>query len=126
MMPALPAGGALVGLAGGELEGMMGEPTLIRADGNAQYWRYSLGGCQLDLFLYADGGRPRVAYLDVRPSRGIARDAASELRRAGRRLRGAGPLRRRRAAGSASRSESASVRPCRIASPPAPATLRPA
>lgn len=89
----LPADGALVGLAGGEVEGMMGEPILIRADGPAQYWRYSLGGCQLDLFLYADAaaGRPRVAYLDVRPSRGVdlrTRDACAEL---GRRLRAEPP-----------------------------------
>ena len=59
-VPALPSGVALLGLAGGEVEGVMGEPTLIRADGPAQYWRYGLGGCQLDLFLYADraAGRP--------------------------------------------------------------------
>src|SRR4051794_27074285 len=89
MVPTLPAGGALVGLAGGDVEGMMGEPTLIRADGSAQYWRYGLGGCQIDLFLNADAAasRPRVAYLDVRPSRGVdrsTRDACAEL---GRRLR---------------------------------------
>ena len=53
--PALGRGAT--GLAGGEVEGVMGEPTLIRADGHAQYWRYGLGGCQLDLFLYADQPR---------------------------------------------------------------------
>jgi hypothetical protein len=87
IMPALPAGGALVGLAGVDLEGMMGEPSLIRADGNAQYWRYSLSGCQLDLFLYADGGRPRVTYVDVRSSRGVDRRTRDDCAELGRRLR---------------------------------------
>jgi hypothetical protein len=67
-----PWGGVqLVGLGGGELEGLLGQPALVRSEQDAQYWRYNLGGCQLDLFLYADprGGPPRVAYLDVRPSR---------------------------------------------------------
>ena len=87
--PALPAGVALVGLAGGEVEGVMGEPSLIRADGSAQYWRYGLGGCQLDLFLYADAAaaRPRVAWLDVRPSRGSDRATGAACTELARRLR---------------------------------------
>ena len=88
-VPALPSGVALLGLAGGEVEGVMGEPTLIRADGPAQYWRYGLGGCQLDLFLYADpaAGRPRVAYLDVRPSRGTDGTTRAGCAELARRLR---------------------------------------
>ena len=87
--PALPVGVALVGLASGEVEGVMGEPTLIRADGTAQYWRYGLGGCQLDLFLYADAaaGRPRVAWLDVRPSRGSDSATSAVSAAQARRLR---------------------------------------
>ncbi|HEX6014043.1 MAG TPA: hypothetical protein VFY87_20060 [Geminicoccaceae bacterium] len=68
----LPRSGVhLAGLGGGELEGLLGPPTLVRSEQDAQYWRYSLGSCQLDLFLYADpgGGPSRVAYFDVRPSR---------------------------------------------------------
>jgi hypothetical protein len=68
----LPPGLAQIGLDSGDVQGAMGVPTLVHADGAAQYWRYGLGGCQLDLFLYADPGTsPRVAYLDVRPSRGV-------------------------------------------------------
>lgn len=87
--PALPVGVALVGLAGGEVEGVMGEPSLIRADGTAQYWRYGLGGCQLDLFLYADAAanRPRVAWLDVRPSRGSGSATSAACAELARRLR---------------------------------------
>ena len=42
----------------------------MRSERQAQYWRYSLGECQLDLFLYAEpvGALSRVIYLDVRPS----------------------------------------------------------
>ena len=69
-LPALPSGARLIGLDGGALEGLLGRPTLVRSERQAQYWRYSLGECQLDLFLYAEpaGGLSRVIYLDVRPS----------------------------------------------------------
>ena len=69
----LPPNLTLIGLGSGDVQGAMGVPTLVRADGAAQYWRYGLGGCQLDLFLYTDPGtsQPRVAYLDVRPSHGV-------------------------------------------------------
>lgn len=68
--PDLPSGVRLIGLGGGELEGLLGHPTLIRSEQRAQYWRYSLGECQLDLFLYAEpaSALSRVVYLDVRPS----------------------------------------------------------
>ena len=67
---ALPAGVTLIGLDGGDLEGLLGRPALVRSERQAQYWRYSLGACQLDLFLYAaSAGAPsRVVYLDVRPT----------------------------------------------------------
>ena len=50
----------------------MGQPALIRQEGGAQYWRYRLAGCQLDLFLYAGptDGSARVAYLDARAALG--------------------------------------------------------
>ncbi len=69
-LPALPSGARLIGLDGGALEGLLGRPTLVRSERQAQYWRYSLGECQLDLFLYAEpaGAQSRVIYLDVRPS----------------------------------------------------------
>ena len=71
--------------AAATLEGLIGQPALVRSEQQAQYWRYSLGGCQLDLFLYADRepGRRAVAYLDVRPSAATPRRHARRLRRAG-------------------------------------------
>lgn len=68
----LPTGATLIGLGGGDLKGIMGQPALIREEGAAQYWRYGLASCQLDLFLYADPetASARVAYLDVRPALG--------------------------------------------------------
>ena len=70
----LPAGATLIGLRGGDLRGVMGQPALIRDEGVAQYWRYGVAGCQLDLFLYADptSGSARVTYLDVRPAVGVS------------------------------------------------------
>ena len=66
----LPGAIRLVGLDGSELEGLLGQPSLVRSEQSAQYRRYSLGSCQLDLFLYAerDAGPARVVYLDVRPT----------------------------------------------------------
>ena len=66
----LPDGATLIGLRSGDLEGVMGQPALVRQEGAAQYWRYGLAGCQLDLFLYADPrtGAAHVTYLDVRPA----------------------------------------------------------
>ena len=47
----LPAGATLIGLRGGDLRGVMGQPALIRHEGVAQYCRYGVAGCQLDMFL---------------------------------------------------------------------------
>jgi hypothetical protein len=92
----LPADTALIGLRGGDLEGVMGRPALVRREGAAQYWRYGLAGCQLDLFLYADpeSGSARVAYLDARPALGAPPANAQACAHLARRLRaGAGPSR---------------------------------
>ena len=62
----LPAGATLIGLGGGDLQGVMGQPALIRHEGAAQYWRYGLAGCQLDLFLYADPRPGRAGGLSGR------------------------------------------------------------
>lgn len=77
--PEAPAGGSpepdlgrmqLVGLGSTDLEGLLGRPALLRSERQAQYWRYTLGSCQLDLFLYAerDAGPARVVYVDSRPA----------------------------------------------------------
>jgi hypothetical protein len=69
-LPHLPSGVRLIGLGKSDLEGLLGRPSLVRSEQQAQYWRYSLGPCQLDLFLYAEptGAPARVVYLDARPS----------------------------------------------------------
>jgi hypothetical protein len=82
----LPAGATLIGLGGGDVEGVMGQPVLIRQEAGAQYWRYRLAGCQLDLFLYGDptDGSVRVAYLDARAAVGAppeSKQACADLAR---------------------------------------------
>jgi hypothetical protein len=91
-----PPGVRLVGLDGGGLTRVLGQPAFVRDERQAQFWRYDLGSCQLDLFLYqegaAPGAPPRVLYLDAHPS-GLtaatphAEEACSALVA---RLRGAG------------------------------------
>jgi hypothetical protein len=89
-VPKLPAGVQLVGLGSVDLESLLGRPTLVRSEQQAQYWRYNLGGCQLDLFLYADpgSGLTRVVYLDVRPSGHATLAQAGACEDVGSRLRG--------------------------------------
>jgi hypothetical protein len=88
----VPAGTTLIGLGGGDLRGMMGEPALVRREDGAQYWRYRLGGCQLDLFLFADptNGGARVRHLDARPALGARPPQAEECAALARRLRAGG------------------------------------
>lgn len=85
----LPAGVTLIGMGGGDLEGMMGEPALIRAEGAAEYRRYGLAGCQVDLFLVAPRAEeaPRVVHVDVRPAAGTPPAVAADCRRLGAGLR---------------------------------------
>jgi hypothetical protein len=89
-VPELPGGVQLVGLHSGDLETLLGRPTLVRSEQQAQYWRYNLGGCQLDLFLYTDAkaGLARVVYLDVRPSGYASLASVDACAEVARRLRG--------------------------------------
>lgn len=67
--PAWPADVRLVGMDSREVEGLLGAPVMLRREQPAQYWRYSHGGCAIDMFLYADAatGALRVAHVAVRP-----------------------------------------------------------
>jgi hypothetical protein len=69
-MPDLPPEVRLLGMEQERLQDLFGEPTVQRDEQQAQYWRYSLGRCQLDVFLYPDPatGQQEVAYFDVRPT----------------------------------------------------------
>lgn len=59
------AAGDLAGLTGGELRAVMGEPDLVRDEGEAQAWLYRGPACLLDVFLEG-GGEPRVVLATAR------------------------------------------------------------
>ena len=69
-MPDLPPEVRLLGMEQDRVHDIFGQPAVQRNEQQAQYWRYSLGSCQLDVFLYPDPrtGRREVAYYDVRPT----------------------------------------------------------
>ena len=69
-LPELPPEVALLGMGQGKVQSLFGQPAVQRNEQHAEYWRYSLGRCQLDLFLYPDPrtGQHQVAYFEVRPT----------------------------------------------------------
>jgi hypothetical protein len=69
-VPELPPEVALVGMGEGKVQSLFGQPSVQRSEQQAEYWRYSLGRCQLDLFLYPDPrtGQHQVTYFEVRPT----------------------------------------------------------
>lgn len=58
----------------------LGEPMLRRAEGPAQVWLYSGGGCQLDIVFYTGEAGPRVAHIQARAGGITQRSEASCLR----------------------------------------------
>jgi hypothetical protein len=54
----------LMGLDRDELNERLGEPSLIRRDGDAEVWQYRGDRCVLDLFLY--GAAKEVEHIDLR------------------------------------------------------------
>ena len=63
----------LMGLDRDELNEKLGEPSLIRRDGDAEVWQYRGENCVLDLFLY--GPVKKVELVDLR-NRGEGDDKA--------------------------------------------------
>lgn len=59
------AAGDLAGLTDGELRTVMGEPDLVRAEGEVQAWLYRGPACLLDVFLEG-GAEPRVVLASAR------------------------------------------------------------
>jgi hypothetical protein len=57
--------GDLAGLTGGELRAVMGEPDLVRAEGEVQAWLYRGPACLLDVFLEGET-EPRVVLATAR------------------------------------------------------------
>lgn len=55
----------LAGLTGGELRAVMGDPDLVRAEGEVQAWLYRSTSCLLDVFLEG-ADEPRVVLADAR------------------------------------------------------------
>ena len=58
----------------GDLEALLGQPDLERQERQAQYRRYDVDGCALDLYLYEapSNGAPKVAWFEVRPADPLA------------------------------------------------------
>jgi hypothetical protein len=61
------AAGDLAGLTGGELRTVIGDPDLVRDEGEAQAWLYRGPSCLLDVFLEGEG-EPRVVLATARAS----------------------------------------------------------
>lgn len=80
----------LIGLGGTDLEGLLGRPALLHNEQRAQYWRYTVGSCQLDLYLYAeqDFEPARVVYIDARPAGHASPDRQASCARLRNVLRG--------------------------------------
>jgi hypothetical protein len=59
----------LVGLRAEAVDALLGAPELARSERQAQYRRYEVDGCAVDLFLYEDhsNGAPKVAWFEIRP-----------------------------------------------------------
>jgi hypothetical protein len=70
----------LLGATPEAVRAALGEPMLRRAEGPAQVWLYSGGGCQLDIVLYAGEAGPRVAHIQARAGGLAQRSEASCLR----------------------------------------------
>jgi hypothetical protein len=77
----LAAGGAaslgLIGLSGDEARRLLGPPGVLRREQLAEFWRYRLEPCVLDLYLYQERAADpqRVRYAELRRDRLPARPA---------------------------------------------------
>ncbi|MEI6158269.1 MAG: hypothetical protein WCP77_00430 [Roseococcus sp.] len=87
---------SLLGATPEAVRAALGEPLLRRAEGPAQIWLYTGGGCQLDIVLYAGDAGPRVAHIQARAGGLAQRTEASCLRdisaQASQPARSRGPL----------------------------------
>jgi len=71
---------SLIGASPEAVRAALGEPLLRRAEGPAQVWLYSGGGCQVDIVLYPAESGPRVAHVQARAGGLAQRTEASCLR----------------------------------------------
>lgn len=63
----------LLGMDDAALKDLLGQPALVRREGDAEIWQYRGEECVLDLFLY--GGMRQVEHVDLR-DRGDASEKA--------------------------------------------------
>lgn len=70
----------LLGAGPDALRRWLGEPALRRPEAGAEVWLYTADGCALDLVLYPDGGRLRVAHAEARANGAEPRTEAACLR----------------------------------------------
>jgi hypothetical protein len=70
-VPGLPArASALVGDNSAQLAATLGDPSLLRHDGDAEFWLYTTpGGCRVEIVLYHRNGEPTVAHVDAETPR---------------------------------------------------------
>ena len=60
------AAASLLGTRAAELRRMLGEPALLRPEGDAEIWLYAAPECRLDIVLYPEGGALAVAHAAAR------------------------------------------------------------
>ena len=75
----------LMGMDRQALNGLLGQPTLVRREAPAEIWQYSEMDCVFDLFLYETGDDARVVYMEARDRaarRTEARDCLNGILRA--------------------------------------------
>jgi hypothetical protein len=57
---------SLIGLATGEVQGLLGHPRFVRRDGPAQLWQYGTKACTLNLFFYPEDAVLKVRHFELR------------------------------------------------------------
>jgi hypothetical protein len=70
-IPGLPdRASALIGDNSAQLAATLGDPSLLRHDGDAEFWLYTTpGGCRVEIVLYHRNGEPTVAHVDAETPR---------------------------------------------------------
>ena len=76
---------SLVGMTGGRISALFGQPVFVRRDAPGEFWRYRGKTCVLELFFYPKGGAQRVDHIETRTGAGKTlnrADCISTLRKA--------------------------------------------
>ena len=76
---------SLVGMTGGRISALFGQPVFVRRDAPGEFWRYRGKSCVLELFFYPKGGAQRVDHIETRAGTGKAlnrADCVAALRKA--------------------------------------------